>query len=334
FDPLTATDGAARLLGENHSALGSWPLAITAYNHGRYGMKRAVRRLGTADLGVISEKYRSRTFGFASRNFYATFVAAYRAYENREHFFPGVKPSPLLAFEELSFGHYLHLPELARQAEVESDTLRTLNPALNREVWRGHLYLPEGYALKVPEGTSEVFQAAYSGLAEQHRSPHQVGLRYRVRQGDTLGAIAHRYGTSVSALKRANNLRGHLIRVGQNLLIPPSSGSVGSRPAARLASNPGTYRVRRGDTLSRIAARHGTTVAAVQAANGLRDADRLVVGQKLTIPSAESGGTHVVRQGETLAAIARRYGTTVNALRRANRLRGDLIRPSQVLVIP
>ena len=83
YDPLRATEAAARHLEGNFKALKAWPVAITAYNHGRAGMQRAVRRLGTRDMGEIATRYRSRSFGFASRNFYSEFVAAARIYEDR-----------------------------------------------------------------------------------------------------------------------------------------------------------------------------------------------------------------------------------------------------------
>jgi membrane-bound lytic murein transglycosylase D len=75
-DPLKSTSAAARILKENHKFLGSWPLAITAYNHGPYGMARAVKTLGTRDIAAIIQRYKGERFGFASRNFYPEFLAA------------------------------------------------------------------------------------------------------------------------------------------------------------------------------------------------------------------------------------------------------------------
>ena len=71
---------------------GSWPTAITAYNHGTAGMERAIRKLGTRDIGAIVQKYKSRTFGFASRNFYTSFLAAVEVSRNYEHYFGEVSP--------------------------------------------------------------------------------------------------------------------------------------------------------------------------------------------------------------------------------------------------
>ena len=85
-DPILATYGAAKLLKKNYEVVGSWPLAITAYNHGLRGMQRAKKRHGTNIVKII-ENYRSRTFGFASRNFYPEFLAALHVVKNQNKWF-------------------------------------------------------------------------------------------------------------------------------------------------------------------------------------------------------------------------------------------------------
>lgn len=346
FAPLRATDAAARLLAANYEKLETWPLAITAYNHGDAGMRRAVRRLGTRDLGKIVTDYRSRSFGFASRNFYAEFVAAARVYAERERHFPGTSPRPALEYEEFAPDLYVAAQELSREAGVDVATLREMNPALAPEVWAGHLFLPKGYPLLVPPGRAADFRRAVEALPENRKSPHQVGLRYRVRPGDTLSRIAGRFGTSVGALQRANRLSNpHRIRVGQLLLIPPRGRSgvptsaahaaISTASTAPAAAPAAFHVVRPGETLWSIARRYGTTVSALMSGNQLARADRIYVGQKLVL-NGDGGGrtTHVVRSGDTLAAIARLYGTTVRAIQQANRIRSHIIRPRQVLVIP
>ena len=86
LDPTKATRAAARLLRDNYRALGSWPLAITAYNHGRAGMMRAQSEAGS-ELPAIISNYRGRLFGYASMNFYSEFLAAVEVYENYEQYF-------------------------------------------------------------------------------------------------------------------------------------------------------------------------------------------------------------------------------------------------------
>jgi membrane-bound lytic murein transglycosylase D len=86
LDPTKAANAAARLLRDNHKALGTWPLAITAYNHGRGGMQRAQQSHGS-ELTAIIDDYRGPVFGYASMNFYAEFLAAVEVWENHPAYF-------------------------------------------------------------------------------------------------------------------------------------------------------------------------------------------------------------------------------------------------------
>lgn len=163
-----------------------------------------------------------------------------------------------------------------------------------------------------------------------------------VRPGEDLWRIALRYGTTVSAIMRANGLRDpNLLHAGQQLRIPTT---VSFPPSAR----DGWYVVRPGDTVFRIALRSGVSPAALMRANGIQDPRRLWVGQRLRIPGGaartlQPGGTsaatgrrvHVVTPGETLFGIAMRYGVTVDRLVQANGLRSaNYIFSGQRLVIP
>lgn len=94
-DPLKATSAAASILRENYQLLGTWPLAITAYNHGPWGMVRAVKATGTRDIATIIRQYRGKAFGFASRNFYPEFLAALDVIYQRQAYFGDLTSSPL-----------------------------------------------------------------------------------------------------------------------------------------------------------------------------------------------------------------------------------------------
>ncbi len=124
--------------------------------------------------------------------------------------------------------------------------------------------------------------AAVSGTASAQSTT------YVVQSGDTVAAIAHRYGTSVSAIVKLNGLASaNLIYPGQRLLIP--SGGSGSSSSGG-ASSSRVYVVKAGDTLGNIAARYGTSVGAIVKANGIANPNRIWVGMKLTIPGAGSSG--------------------------------------------
>jgi LysM repeat protein len=150
---------------------------------------------------------------------------------------------------------------------------------------------------------------------------HAQQVIHVVRPGDNLTRIAARYGTTAQAIVRANGLRNpNLIWVGQRLVIP------GGRQDGWTGRCGCVHVVRRGETLSQIAWRYGTSVWAITQANGLRNPNYIWAGQRLCIPSCGGyvpppcGIVHVVRWGETLSSIARRYGTCVQALVQANGL--------------
>jgi membrane-bound lytic murein transglycosylase D len=350
YDPFLAAEAAATILKENYELLGTWPLAITAYNYGSNGLVRAVASLGTRDLGVIVSRHRSRVFGFASRNFYAEFVAAATLYDNREHLFPTLRPAPELRFEEFAPDRYVSARELAARAAADLEGLRPLNPALSHEVWSGRLLVPAGYRLRVPEGQGEAFRAAYAALPADLKLGRQAGFEYRVRPGDTLGSIARRHGTSVAALQQANRLGNRtMIRAGQILRVPPGKAPAAVAPAVAAAAAPVAARATEGRPDSPgTAGGRGSEPAAGRAPSpstpdGAGDpsptAGAAAAGETGPAPIAPSASPdsgaeariHVVRRGETLYAIARRHGTTVEALMRANGLEGHRIHPGQRL---
>src|SRR5262249_5095074 len=99
LNPARATEAAAQLLLHNHDLLGSWPLAITAYNYGTSGMMRAVEATGGGDYCEILRRWDGPRFGFASKNYYSEFLAALQVYQYREAYFPGIDQE-VPAYEE------------------------------------------------------------------------------------------------------------------------------------------------------------------------------------------------------------------------------------------
>lgn len=232
YDPFRATRAAVSLLKYNYSILGSWPLALTAYNHGVGGMRRAVRKTGTKDIGVIVHNYRSRTFGFASRNFYSEFLAALHVAQNAEKYFPGVKPFAPVRYAEFELDDFVPARSLAKTLGVNLDELRLHNLALREPVWEGDKHLPKDYSLRVPARLLRAdINILLAQVPESERHSEQIpDVTYRVRKGDSLSRIAGIYGVRVSELVAMNNLRSkHRIRVGQVLYLP-QKGKVIAKP--------------------------------------------------------------------------------------------------------
>jgi membrane-bound lytic murein transglycosylase D len=171
LDPSKATRAAARLLQDNYEALGSWPLAITAYNHGRGGMLRAVGEIGTSEITKLIEEYKGPLFGYASMNFYAEFLAAVDVYDNYEQYF----------------------------GQLVLD-----RPATN---------------LTAPTSVVKVAATKTSAKPKVQTAKAAPSDKYKVRKGDTLAEIARRFGTTVRDLMDTNNLRNSMIHAGQILLV-------------------------------------------------------------------------------------------------------------------
>ena len=343
-DPLLATRAAARLLKNNYAALKTWPLAVTAYNHGRAGMKRAVRRLGTRDITEIIRRYDGRTFGFASRNFYAELLAAIEVERNAETYFGPIEREAPLTYDEVTLPHFVPLHDLATAAALDRDDLLGLNQSFGRLIRRGDLHVPRGHKLRIPAGTRDRFLARYAALDPDAKADRQAAAitTHRVRRGQTLGSIARRYGTNVRALTRINGLRSaHLIRVGQRLQVPTRGEGIWPAKNVRRATRATVHTVRRGESLDRIARRYKTTVAALTRLNDIRKPSLIRVGQKIRLAGHANEATprkyvkHKVRRGQTLGSIARRYGTSVATLKRLNGVRNvRLLQIGQVLRVP
>ncbi len=290
LDPYRATIAAARLLEQNRQTTGSWPLAITAYNHGAAGMRRAVRQLGTRNIEVVIRKYKSRTFGFASRNFYCEFLAAADVDFHSERYFGPLLMDAPRVYETFELPYFTAASSLQRALGVELSTLRAANPALRGPVWEGAKHVPRGYTIRVPrEELARPVATAVDSIPHAQRYARQVpDTTHKVRRGETVSTIAARYGVRINDIVALNGLRSrHRIRVGQRLRLPDLSGRtrvarvepvVPSRPPAD-----GRYTVRRGDTLSRIATRFGLDERELMRLNGLRNRNRIDVGQTLRL---------------------------------------------------
>jgi len=208
LDPLRSTEAAAKLLLRNYRLLGSWPLAITAYNHGPGGMNRAKRTLGTDDFAVIARNYRSFSFGFASRNFYPSFLAALTIDNEPQKYFPDVTRAPEIRFHEIAMPGYVNIKTLEKTLMVPMDELRTLNPALRPAVWSGEKFVPRNYRLRLPPEWAISPKEFIAKIGADQIYVTQIGPRaHKVGRGETLRQVARKYGITVRRLAELNGLK-------------------------------------------------------------------------------------------------------------------------------
>ena len=244
LDPYSATEAAANLMLYNYRLLGSWPLAVTAYNHGPGGLRRAQDELGTSDIAVIVKRYQGATFGFASRNFYVAFLAALEVDRNAEKYFGPLTRLPDTENTPVELPDYIAVGTLAKAFKVDLGALKVLNPALRPPIWNGSRLVPRGYALRLPGVASESeIAAAWARVPTTQRYVAQRNDgSHRVRKGETLAGIAAASGVSVARLLAANGWSGaHAVARGEVVRIPlpaTRAEASGQAPASVAANLP------------------------------------------------------------------------------------------------
>jgi membrane-bound lytic murein transglycosylase D len=317
MDPYTATYAAMSLLEYNYQILGTWPLALTAYNHGTGGMSRAVRETGSNRIEDIVANYKGPSFGFASRNFYAQFLAVLDVERQAQALFGVLRLDSHPEYEEIELDSFMQAQTLADALGVTLEHLKFDNPALRPVVWDGSKRIPKGYVVKVQRSS---LKAPLGDLisqipgAERH-SIQTPDLAYVVQSGDSLSAIAKRFSTSVAQLVSLNQMSDrHRLQIGQRLLLPQDSAVATGQTSAQIAATAATqtsnaqiaqnqsssrpksdsYVVRRGDTLSSIAKRLQTDERALLATNNIDHPDRIYPGQTLKLPGSNAAVTQPV----------------------------------------
>ncbi|WP_020587624.1 lytic transglycosylase domain-containing protein [Desulfobacter curvatus] len=217
LDPVAATHGAARLLKKNYERLQNWPMAITAYNHGLHGMSRAKDKHKT--YPAIYTNYSSRSFRFASRNFYPEFIAARQVAKNYVQYYGNItldKPGQQTRYEVKGF---VAATDLVRTLPLDLKMLQGMNPALRKPVFDGKKYIPPGQTLYLPKHiSSDLLDKTIKTL---YRTAQKTTPFHRVVRGDTAGSIANAYKVSLKDLIALNGLgKKAVIHVDQILKIP------------------------------------------------------------------------------------------------------------------
>ena len=357
-DPVRATDAAARHLADLRDRFGSMYLAAAAYNAGAGKVGRGLRRLGDDEDdeednpdAAFFRLYDTRFLRRETKDYVPKLIAAALIAKQPEKYGfvrpPEVEP---LAYDSIVVPDATGLDVLARLADTSVAALRELNPHFLRLVTP-----PRREAVvRLPAGTGDSVGARYAALATKDRVSF---VEHSVARGQTAATIARLYRVTTRLIQDANpGVRLTRLRTGTRLVIPTSYVPTVAEPATAVgtgsaASSSTTirYRVRSGETLSELAGRYHTTVTRLRSLNAMGSREMLRAGQVIRVPapaapvatsrsttaSAASGQTHVVRRGETLSTIARRYGVTLSALRTANGMgERDVLKAGARLRIP
>ena len=334
LDPIIASEAAAKFLRQNYEKLGSWPLAITAYNHGPQSLLRITKRMGTHDLAHLIEAYDGRRFKFASKNFYAEFLAAREVAQDYRRYFGELEMERPLLYEEVELPFYLDAAAAAQQLGVTTSVLKKLNPALRHSVWSGSKLVPRGVRLRLPHGTEPaVFLASLPPEARSDKQKRSTVVR--VVRGDTLYSIGRRHGISWRDIALANNITAyHRLRPGRKLILPWNGRKVAAprpeTPPRRQPSLAGSRIIER-TSLERTAPWMGGTPV-------VRGGSAATHFQELAIvhydPTRQDGEI-MTAYGETLGYYADWAGVSVAELRRLNAMSSrSLLRPGRSFIIP
>lgn len=338
-DPVDSTRAALDYLQHLHKRLdGDWLLAIAAYNSGEGRVRGAVRRNRKAGKPVDfwNLKLPRETRAYVPKLLaISQLVKTYWSYNLT---LPYVSSAPY--FAKVNTGGQIDLALVADLAGVDVQEIYRLNAGYNR--WAT---APDGpHTLMVPYASAAQVQHELDQLPASSRVSWK---RHKISTGDTLSTLASHYGTTVAALKSANNLRSTSIRAGKHLLIPVSSKdhtsyslSADMRQQRRLSGGAAStrYTVKSGDSFWTIARRFGVGTRQLARWNGMAPGDTLSVGKELVIKNGGTSGSaaatetatspdgtrrkirYTVRRGDSLSRISSRFNVSVAELKKWNQI--------------
>ncbi len=340
-DVIEATNAALNYLHASYKSLDEdWLLALAAYNSGEGNVRYSIRKnrkagkpTGFFSLGLLRE----------TRAYVPRLLAISEVIANPEKYDIELKPianDPY--FEVVDTGSQIDLSRAAELADISIEELYLLNPAFNK--WSTH---PDGpHQLLIPVNNADKFSKALEETPIEKRISWQ---RYKIRNGDNLGSIALKYGTTVNTIRSANRIKGNRIIAGKSLLIPVATNTsdhyqlsdterLKSRQAyveKKLGTEPDRYKVRSGDNLWDLSRKFGVSMRALAKWNGMATTDLLLPGRELLIFKSKVKSVDLasipghkevirkvnyrVRRGESLTRIADKFNLSVSNIKKWNR---------------
>jgi membrane-bound lytic murein transglycosylase D len=308
-DFVRSTQAAADYFKGLYEIFHSWYLAIASYNVGEGRVKNLVVKYRTRDFWQLA---RENKLPDETSNYVPKFIAARLiAKEPEKYGFTEIDYQAALEYSEVEFTTSIDLRKLATAMGLEYDDLRDLNPAYKR----GVAFEKNGkLMLRVPKGTDEKALASATeavALSRQSYVADEDYGYYRIRRGDTISVIARKFGTSQSVIRKLNKMgsRSNLV-AGRRIRVPADDIPEASKPTKRdISGSTSAPKIGVG-AVEKYMGKFQTTLPAKRSvANGLESSDQ-----------AEDRSIHIVRRGDTLVKIARKYRVSIRELARHNRI--------------
>ena len=316
-DVTASTQAAIKYLQYLHKRFDNdWLLALAAYNSGEGNVRKSInankKRGGTADFWSIK-------LPRETRNYVPQLLALAMLIENPQDYdivLPAILNQPY--FEAVEIKSQIDLNKVIAVTGAKAATFTQLNPAYRRSITP-----PQGkFSLLFPVGTAEPLRQLLATTDPKTWIPH---TEYMAVNGDTLSEIAQRFRIPLQWLMDSNSLRSDRLKLGQVLLIP-HSGDDGAFSSVN-ETRQSLYKVKSGDSLSKIASRYKTSVTGLKRANGL-NTDMLQLGQTLTIRHSTAVSTpenlrklsYKVRRGDSLYLIAEKFDLRIRDITRWNKI--------------
>lgn len=320
-DPVKATRASARYLRHLYEGSGDWYLALVGYNAGPLTTNRAAQNLGSRNFWDMA---RSRWLRNQTKNYVPELCAAILIGHDPQRYGFKVEQLQPYAYETVEVDRMTSLAVLARYAGTDVDSLRELNPELLRSSTP-----PGRYSLRVPPGLGGATARALARIPAGQRLDFQT---YKIRKGDTLAKVAAKFKLSAEDLLEANDLKKAQFKAGKVIKVPPP-------PPAPIDNRDLLTPVERSQVIEDhpLEALPAIPSPAPEAAPQAAPAEDLPpVPQAVKAPAPRPAletrpKTHLVKKGETLYAIATRYGVDVERLRKWNKIKGNRIQNGQRL---
>lgn len=336
MDPEKSTAAAIEYLKELHHIFGDWSTVLAAYNCGEGKVLRIIRDQNLNYLDNFWDFY--ERLPRETARYVPRFLATIHIMNNLETYgFDSIALDQPVEYEIISVNKQIRLADTAERIGISEKSLAELNPEL-----RYSILPPEKYELKVPPGKAEILLASLEKIPVS-MPPRPDFVQHRVKQGETLAAIAKRYRTNVRSIVVANNLHNaNYVVAGTKLRIPQKGSTIYSKisPKTAGAERTTTYVVKSGDSLYNLAKRYNTTTKLIQQLNNLAGTN-LYIGQVLKLPGGQAENAskgslkpYIVQKGDSLYKIASLHNIPLERFLKMNHLaKESTIYPGQTLFV-